>query len=151
MLYYAGEVANMFQVEMICSLCEQYSGVSFYYPFGETPKCYRVGGKIFAEVYPGGVPGALRILLEDETIERERMVPMVTLRCEPAQGDFYRQQYPSFTLRPYHTPPAQQPYANTILLESNIPEGLMEEMVAHSYTVVFKRLPKKLQQSIGLA
>lgn len=42
------------------------------YPFGEEPVCFRVRGKIFAELYPSN--------------ERH----WVTLKCKPMRADFYR-------------------------------------------------------------
>lgn len=117
-------------------------------PFGPQSRCYRIGGRIFADICPGGIPGALRILLKDETIERERMAPMLTVRCEPLYGDFWRKQFPGVVLRPYHTPPAQQPYANTVLLTGEVPDDTLKEMIAHSYDYCLKKLPKRRQQEI---
>jgi len=135
-------------IDDIRDLCGQYPSVTSDYPFGPQPECYRVGGKIFAEIYPRGVPGALRILLKDDSIPKDEIVPMITLRCEPIQGDFYRTLYPGTILRPYHCPPAQQPYANTILLNSAIGFEAVKGMIEHAYTVILHKLPKKTQAEI---
>lgn len=133
----------------IAALCESFAGVTADCPFGPGTHCYRVGGRIFASLIPGGVPGALTILLEDASIPREKTVPMLTLRCDPATGDFYRRQYPGAVLRPYHTPPAQQPYANTILLDGRVPPDALRDMAAHAYTTILRKLPKKRQIEIA--
>jgi len=141
-------VAEQYTADGIITLCRQLTGVDSYYPFGPQPECFRVGGKIFAEVYPEGVKGALTILLNDPDIPRERVIPMVTLRCTPDFGDFMRQQYPGAVLRPYHCPPIQQPYANTVLLDGSVPTEMIEAMVDHAYRHILGKLPKRVREEI---
>ena len=135
--------------EKVMLFCEAFTGVTCYFPFGPQPKCYRVGLKIFAEVYPHGVPGALRILLNDESVGREKLAPMVTLRCEPSHGDFFRTLFPGVVLRPYHCPAAQQPYANTVILDGSVPNDILKDMIEHAYIVILHKLPKREQAEIG--
>lgn len=135
-------------VEEIMQYCESYDYVTSDYPFGEYPKCYRIGNKIFAEVYPDGVQGALKILLEDESIPKETKCPMITLRCDQMFGDAMKQGYKQSALRPYHCPPMQQPYAITVLLEHDIPDQVIKDMIDHSYMVVFHKLTKKKQKEL---
>jgi len=142
-------VAEQYTTEDIALLCRRFPGVDSYYPFGPQPECFRVGGRIFAEIYPDGVKGALTILLGDPDIPRERTRPMATLRCEPSFGDFMRQQYPGAVLRPYHCPPAQQPYANTVLLDGSVLNEMIEAMVSHAYRHILGKLPKRVREEIG--
>lgn len=132
----------------IKAACAGFRGVTMDYPFGPQPACMRVGRRIFAQLYPEGIPGALRILLADEGIPRERVVPMVTLSCDAVYGDFFRRQYPGAVLRPYHAPPAQWPYAVTVLLDGAVPDEALMDMVRHAYKLVFGKLAKKDQRQI---
>lgn len=63
-------------------------------PFGTYPICYRIMGKIFAQLNP------------------ESHFYKMTLKCRPEQAQIYRQLYPSVVVRGYHCPPIQQPYLN---------------------------------------
>ena len=94
-------------------------------PFGEWPICYRVGGKIFAQVY------------HDK----------VTLKCTAFSGEAFRNAYPGIVVRGYHCPPVQQPYWNTIDL-SRFPEEQLSMMIDHAYETVVAKLPKKVQKEL---
>ncbi len=98
-------------------------------PFGETPICFKLNGKIFAQLYP---------YAHDYKI---------TLKCTLMQGDFYRQLYPGVVVRGYHCPPVQQPYWNTVYLE-NFPEDELRHMIDSAYDVVFDSFSKKVQKSL---
>lgn len=112
------------RLEKIQEYCMKKHGAMETYPFGDTPICYKVSGKIFAELYP---------FQEDYKI---------TLKCEPTLADFYRQQFKDVVVRGYHCPPVQQPYKNTIFI-NNIDEKLLLNMIDHSYERVLSKLTKK--------
>lgn len=101
-----------------------------YYPFGEEPACFRVRGKIFAELYP--------------SLERH----WVTLKCEPMRADFYRRQYPGVVVRGYHCPPVQQPYNNTVSYDW-IENEILLEMLDHAYARVVEGMPKYIQRQLA--
>lgn len=73
------------------------------YPFGNIPICYKLNGKIFAQLY---------------TNENDYKI---TLKCTSDVGQFFRSLYPDKVVRGYHFPPIQQPYWNTVYL-SDFPE-----------------------------
>ncbi len=98
-------------------------------PFGETPICYKLNGKIFAQLYP---------------CEHNYKI---TLKCTILEGDFYRQRYPGVVVRGYHCPPVQQPYWNTIYL-SDFPEDELWHMIDLAYEAVFHSFSKKVQKII---
>ena len=77
------------------------------YPFGDIPICYKLNGKVFAQIYP-----------KQEDFK-------ITLKCTAEAGQFYRQVYPGIVVRGYHCPPVQQPYWNTIYLEDFPDEELL--------------------------
>lgn len=93
-------------------------------PFGEYPICYRVAGKIFAQLIP-----------KDDWFK-------ITLKTNPDAADFYRRAYPGVVVRGYHCPPVQQPYWNTIDLAQFEKENLLH-MIDEAYEEVVRQLPGK--------
>lgn len=94
-------------------------------PFGEIPICYKVKGKIFAQLYPD----------------------KLTLKCTAFSGQVFRQAYPEVVVRGYHCPPVQQPYWNTIDLH-RFPDEELPMMIDHAYETVVAGFSKKIQQEI---
>lgn len=89
---------------------------------------YMIGGKMFAA-----------ICLDDE--DRPYYI---TLKLEPQEGDFLRQQYediiPGFYMNKVHW--------NSIKPDGAVPDGLLKELADKSYALVLKGLSKKKQQEI---
>ncbi|WP_236354844.1 GNAT family N-acetyltransferase [Konateibacter massiliensis] len=100
-------------------------------PFGEYPICYRVSGKIFAQLTP-----------------REDWFK-ITLKTNPDSADFYRSLYPGVVVRGYHCPPVQQPYWNTIELNEFSFDTLCQ-MIDEAYDEVVGHLTKKEQKRLPL-
>lgn len=94
-------------------------------PFGDTPICYKVNKKIFAQLYPD----------------------KITLKCTAFSGEMFRQAYPGVVVRGYHCPPVQQPYWNTIYLD-RFPSEELPMMIDHAYETVVASFPKKVQREI---
>jgi len=109
--------------EQIKAYCLAKPGSTETFPFGESPICYKVAGKIFAQLYPN----------------------KITLKCTAFSGQVFRQQYPGIVVRGYHCPPVQQPYWNTVDL-IRFPQEHLPMMIDHAYETVVNRLPKKLRQ-----
>lgn len=99
------------------------------YPFGEVPICYKLNGKIFAQLYP--YPRDYKI----------------TLKCTLEAGEFYRSFYPGRVVRGYHCPPVQQPYWNTVYL-ADFPEEELRDLIDQAYRTVLHSFSKKVQQSL---
>ena len=117
------------QVEEIKKYCLGKPGVYEECPFGDAPVCYKLNGKIFAQLYP-----------------REYDYK-ITLKCTADAGQFYRTVYPGTVVRGYHCPPVQQPYWNTIYLE-DFPDGELLNMIDHAYEAVFHSFSKKVQKQM---
>lgn len=100
-------------------------------PFGEYPICYRVAGKIFAQLTP----------------KEGRF--MLTLKTDPIAATIYRSTYPGVVVRGYHCPPVQQPYWNTIDL-NEFDEVLLWQMIDEAYEEVIKKLPKKDRERLPI-
>lgn len=98
-------------------------------PFGEYPICYRLAGKIFAQLTP-----------KEDWFK-------VTLKTNPDAADFYRRAYPGVVVRGYHCPPVQQPYWNTIDLNQFDKDKLFQ-MIDEAYDEILKHLTRKEQRRI---
>lgn len=98
-------------------------------PFGETPICYKVNNRIFAQLYPD--PADYKI----------------TLKCTAFAGQAFRQAWPGVVVRGYHCPSVQQSYWNTISLDG-FPEEELLFMIDHAYDTVVAGCSKKVQKEI---
>lgn len=112
-------------IEEIEAYCLQKHKAYEDHPFGEYPVCYKLNGKIFAQVYPD----------------------KITLKCTAFSGEAFRQAYPGVVVRGYHCPPVQQPYWNTVYLE-HFPAEELPCMIEHAYETVLDSFPKKIQKQI---
>ena len=99
------------------------------FPFGDIPICYKLNGKIFAQLYPN---------TNDFKI---------TLKCTYDDGQFYRAVFPEKVVRGYHCPPVQQPYWNTVYLD-DFPDDELLMMIDKAYDAVFHSFSKKVQREI---
>ena len=98
-------------------------------PFGSQPICYRIAGKIFAQ------------LSTDENWYK------ITLKTNPAAADFYRSAFPFVVVRGYHCPAVQQPYWNTVTI-NEIDHKILYQMIDDAYEETVKKLPQKVQNRI---
>lgn len=98
-------------------------------PFGEFPICYRLSGKIFAQLTP-----------KEDWFK-------ATLKTNPDMAEFYRRAYPGVVVRGYHCPPVQQPYWNTIDLDG-FDRDILFQMIDEAYDEVRRHLTKKEQGRI---
>jgi len=114
--------------EDIKQYCLSKAGAYQDCPFGPFPICFKVGNRIFLEWYP-----------QDEKI---------TVRCEPMLADHYRHIYPGTVIAGYHCPDIQKPYKNTVYLNREVSDGLIYDMIDHSYEEAFKRLNRKERENI---
>lgn len=117
------------KVEDIKEYCLSKHGAYETFPFGDVPICYKLNGKIFAQLYP---------------CEWDFKI---TLKCTADVGDFYRQVYPNKIVRGYHCPPVQQPYWNTVYL-ADFPYDELLYMIDLAYETVLHSFSKKIQAEI---
>ena len=114
------------ELSEIKAYCLEKAGAVETYPFGDWPICYKVGGKIFAQVYPD----------------------KITVKCTAFSGEAFRTAWPGIVVRGYHCPPVQQPYWNTIDLP-RFPADELPYMIDLAYETVVQGLPKKIQWEIN--
>lgn len=101
-------------------------------PFGTFPICYRVMGKIFAQLNP------------------EEKFYKLTLKCEPEKADFYRQVYVGIVVRGYHCPPVQQPYWNTIDLNDFEGMDMLFQMIDEAYEALIEKFSIKVRGQLDM-
>lgn len=89
---------------------------------------YQVGGKMFAAV-----------LLDGDNVPY-----YINLKLDPAEGEFYRQQYEDVIPGYY----SNKAHWNSIKPDGAVPDELLREMLDKSYRLVFAGLTKKLQREI---
>ncbi|EWM13203.1 cytoplasmic protein [Kutzneria sp. 744] len=90
-------------------------------PFGPGLDVYKVEGKVFAILAPGG--------------------PSVSLKCDPSLAMHLRQQFEAVTPG-YHL---NKKHWNTVRLDGDVPHDQIEEMIEHSYERVVAGLPKMVR------
>lgn len=109
----------------IMTYCSELPGVYEDRPFGSRPICFKLNGKVFAQIHP----------------EMDR----ITLKTTPDAADFYRSQFPGVVVRGYHCPAVQQPYWNTINASEDFSESLLYNMIDAAYDIVQHSFSKKMQ------
>ncbi|MDN3205706.1 MmcQ/YjbR family DNA-binding protein [Algoriphagus sediminis] len=94
-------------------------------PFDEVTLCFRVGGKIFA-------------------ITSLDIFDFINLKCDPEKAIELREKHEGITPG-YHM---NKKNWNSVSVEGNVPDPLILELVDHSYDLILKSLPKKIQSKI---
>lgn len=121
---------NKKTVRAIEEYCLNKPGAYETRPFGKYPICYRIMGKIFAQLNP------------------EEKFYKITLKCEPEKAYLYRQLYPEIVVRGYHCPPVQQPYWNTVDLDAFFDRNMLFQMIDEAYDAVIKKFSKKAKTEL---
>ncbi|WP_269686456.1 MmcQ/YjbR family DNA-binding protein [Flavobacterium lacustre] len=116
-------------LETYYEYCLSKKGVTEHFPFDEDTLVFKVGGKMFAL---------------SSLSQWEKGNPSVNLKCDPEYAQELRAQYdaiqPGFHMSKVHW--------NTIALNEGLSDQFLEELIDHSYELVFKSLTKKLQTEI---
>ncbi|MXV15015.1 MmcQ/YjbR family DNA-binding protein [Hufsiella ginkgonis] len=113
-------------IEELRDYCLDKKGTTEGFPFGEEVLVFKVGGKMFL-LAP--VEGRLTM----------------NAKCDPDRAVELRERYPEI-VPGYHMNKQQW---NTVDLTGNLPNGLIRELVDHSYDLVYRKLTKKLQHEIA--
>ncbi|HWS28588.1 MAG TPA: MmcQ/YjbR family DNA-binding protein [Clostridia bacterium] len=116
--------------ERIRALCLEKRGAYEDLPFGPAPICFKVGGRIFSELYPN--------------MENRR----VTLSCDAAFAHALRLQYPDVVVPGYHCPERLKPYKNTIRLDAFSNDEVLAKLILHAYENVIQKLPRREREAL---
>mgnify|MGYP002777459751 CR=1 FL=1 len=113
---------------------------------------------LWLDSYCLSFPGAVKDFKEEWNATRyqvgEKMFAMqgedntgrsiITLKLEPSNGDFLRTSYkdviPGYYMNKLHW--------NSVYLDGEVPEDVLRDMIAESYTIVFESLTKKMRVQI---
>ena len=113
-------------IETLQAYCLTKKGSEESLPFGPDTLVFKVGGKIFLLASLNAIPFQFNI------------------KCKPEVAVMLREQYAA--VQPgYHM---NKQHWNTIIVDGTVKEKLLREWIDDSYGLVFKSLPKKMQQEI---
>ena len=107
-------------IEEFRDYCLEKPGVSEEMPFGPDTLVFKVGGKIFA-------------LTDINTFAS------INLKCDPGRAVELRDQF-DFIRPGYHM---SKNHWNTVLLESGLSNAMLQEMIDHSYALVYAGLSRR--------
>jgi predicted DNA-binding protein (MmcQ/YjbR family) len=71
--------------------------------------------------------------------------PIITLKADPADGVFLREQYKEIIAGYY----MNKTHWNSVYLDGVVPNDLLRDMIDKSYDIVFGSLSKKAQKATG--
>jgi len=112
-------------IEEVREVCLSVKGATESFPFGEDVLVFKVMNKMFAYT----------------ALEPKDGEFWLTLKCDPERVIELREHYEG--IRPgFH---ADKKYWNTVVIESDVPDGLLEELIHHSVDEVIKKLSKVKQ------
>jgi predicted DNA-binding protein (MmcQ/YjbR family) len=114
-------------IEQFRSYCLAKKHVTESFPFDEITLVFKVANKMFA----------LTSLNKQPTT--------VNLKCDPEKAIQLREEY-SDIIEGYHM---SKKHWNTITIDGNLSNKLIEELIDHSYNLVIEGLSKKLQKELG--
>jgi len=116
--------------EIIHAYCIQLHGTTYDYQEEWQADRYHIGGKMYA-MLGGNRTGK----------------PVLTLKCEPSRAEELREAYASIIPGYY----MNKTHWNSIYMDAeDVPMDLVENLIKHSYELVFNKLTKKAQQEIQL-
>ncbi len=116
-------------IEELREYCINKRAVTESFPFNEDILVFKVKNKIFA----------LTSLKRWELGDRA-----VNLKCEPQRAITLRSEFEAIK-GAFHM---NKKHWNTVVLDGSVPKELVRELIDHSYNLVLKGLPKKVQNEI---
>ena len=115
-------------IEDLRDYCLSLSYVTEETPFGPDTLVFKVGGKIF-----------LLVGLDQLTDF------CFNVKCTPEYAVELREQYEQTVLPGYHM---NKKHWNTVYCNRELPDSKLKELIADSYDLVFKSLPKSIKDSL---
>lgn len=114
-------------IEEFRDYCLSKKGVTESFPFDEHTLVFKVMGKMFA------LSGL------------ERQPISVNLKCDPERSAALREEYDGLITGAFHM---SKLHWNSIEIENNIPNGILYELIDHSYDLVVAKLTRKLKEEL---
>lgn len=113
-------------IEEFRDFCLSFRCVTEEFPFDNNTLVFKVLGKMFA-------------LCDVDEFES------INLKCDPVKAVQLREENPGVVIPGYHM---NKKHWNTIVMENNLPNDLIEEWITESYNLVVAKLPNKDQQKL---
>ena len=114
-------------IERFREICLSKKAVTESFPFDETALVFKVIDKMFA-------------ICSIDNFQS------FSLKCDPEWAIELREQYPEGIYGGYHL---NKKHWNTVRIDENVPEELMEKMIQHSYDLVVWKLTKKQKAELA--
>jgi predicted DNA-binding protein (MmcQ/YjbR family) len=112
-------------LDSILNYCAGLKGSIQDFPFDEKTLAFKVMGKIYA-------------LTDIENAE------YINLKCDSEKAIDLRERYPAI-IPGYHM---HKKHWNSVGLNQDLDDSFIQELIRHSYELVVKSLPKKLQNGL---
>lgn len=117
-------------IQQFCAKCTSLKAVTEHFPFDKDTLVFKIGGKMFA----------LTSLQDWESGN-----PSVALKCDPERAEELRAEYANI-VPGYHM---SKKHWNTVYINKDVPEKMIESLILDSYNLVLSSLTKKAQTDIS--
>ncbi|GAA4183773.1 MmcQ/YjbR family DNA-binding protein [Sphingobacterium ginsenosidimutans] len=115
-------------IEDLRDYCLSIGPVTEETPFGPDTLVFKVGGKIF-------------LLVGLDQVDMLRF----NVKCDPEKAVELRERYDQTVFPGYHM---NKKHWNTVVANRELNDRALEELVLHSYSLIFESLPTKVKQEI---
>lgn len=113
-------------IEDFREFCISKTGVTESFPFDDKTLVFKVGGKIFT-------------LIDVENFR------FANLKCDPERAEELRDQFNGINPG-YHM---NKKHWNSVYVNSDVPDNLFYDLIAHSYELIFNSLSVKVKESLS--
>lgn len=117
-------------IELLREYCIRKKAVTEELPFGPDTLVFKVGGKVF-------------LLVGLEQVDQLTF----NVKCDPERAVELRADFPQTVLPGYHM---NKKHWNTVYCNRELSDSVIEELIDHSYDLVFHSLTKTVKESIAL-
>ena len=115
-------------IEELREYCLTKKGTIEDFPFDEVTLVFKVQGKMFALI----------------SLDLERS--SIALKCDPERAVSLREEYDDIIPAPHFN----KKYWNLLYTDNGLNNGLIRELIDHSYDLVVAKLTKKLRDKLNL-
>lgn len=116
------------QIDDVRNYCLQKQFVTEELPFGPDTLVFKVAGKIF-------------LLIGLEQVE----AICFNVKCDPEYASHLRDAYDETVFPGYHM---NKKHWNTVFCNRQLPREILQELIDHSYQLVYESLPKRVKNQL---
>ena len=116
-------------IEELREYCIGKKGATEELPFGPDTLVFKVGGKVFLLV---GLDQVNQLACN--------------VKCDPDRATALRAEYPQTVFPGYHM---NKKHWNTVHCNQELPDTVIEELIDHSYDLVFKSLTRSIKDQMS--